>query len=163
MLDRGSSDYTLYRSTGPPLVTRIFLVLCSQQPNNLQYLEHSPKLFTERGRAKHTPTWNPLSSRCPRVRPNALPHPPQRPDMASVVTAIRISLAHAYYGTPPYAIPFKMAVPKAFHSPLPPMDETVHQVCTHHATTSVEAHGALRVVRYSILLSNVQGKSNFFS
>ncbi|CAM9786078.1 unnamed protein product, partial [Pylaiella littoralis] len=51
----------------------------------------------------------------------------QRPDMASTVTAIRVSLAHAYYGTPPYAIPFSMALPKALNTPLPPMDEAVHQ------------------------------------
>lgn len=52
----------------------------------------------------------------------------QRPDVASTVTAIRVSLAHAYYGTPTYAIPFTMTLPKAFHTPLPTMDVSVHQV-----------------------------------
>lgn len=60
---------------------------------------------------------------------NMCPHTlPQRPDIASIVTAIRVSLAHAYYGTPPYAIPFTMALPKALHTPLPAMDGAAHQV-----------------------------------
>lgn len=44
------------------------------------------------------------------------------------MTAIRVSLAHAYYGTPQYAIPFKMKLPRAFHTPLPRLDNVVHQV-----------------------------------
>ncbi|CAM9211432.1 unnamed protein product, partial [Hapterophycus canaliculatus] len=51
----------------------------------------------------------------------------QRPDMASVVAKIRMSLALAYYGTPPFAVPFTMALPKTFNTTLPPMDEAVHQ------------------------------------
>ncbi|CAN0142041.1 unnamed protein product [Scytosiphon promiscuus] len=47
--------------------------------------------------------------------------------MAAVVTEIRVSLALAYYGTPPFAVPFTMALPKALNTPLPPMDDAAHQ------------------------------------
>lgn len=44
-----------------------------------------------------------------------------------IVNALRIYLAHAYYGTPPYLIPFKISLPQSLRSPLPPftVDGTV--------------------------------------
>ncbi|CAM9994866.1 unnamed protein product [Scytosiphon promiscuus] len=51
----------------------------------------------------------------------------QRPSIATVITRIRVSLALAYYGTPPFAVPFTMTLPSSLNTPLPPMDDSVHQ------------------------------------
>lgn len=48
--------------------------------------------------------------------------------MTSVVAALRASLARAYYGTPPYMIPFKIILPQTLSAPLPPLEEDVQKV-----------------------------------
>lgn len=64
---------------------------------------------------------------------------PQRPDIDAIVTALRVSLAHAYYGTPPNMVPFSMALPKSLYKPLPPLDPAAHQVSLVSAGTGVVA------------------------
>lgn len=48
--------------------------------------------------------------------------------MTPIVTALRVSLAHAFYGNPSNMIPFKIVLPRILHVPLPPLDQDVHQV-----------------------------------
>lgn len=57
--------------------------------------------------------------------------------MAPIVMAIRVMLAHAYYGWPSMAVPCTMSLPKSLHTPLPPMDQAVHQVRSTHNTARV--------------------------
>ena len=55
--------------------------------------------------------------------------------MDAFITALRVSLAHAYYGTPSSMVPFSMTLPKRLYKPLPPLDKATHQVCLATANT----------------------------
>lgn len=67
-------------------------------------------------------------SRCFWPTSHPPPAPVQHPDIGAIATALRVSLSHAYYGTPPNMVPFAMALPKSLHKPLPPLDPAAHQV-----------------------------------